>query len=277
MRTEGEFRALLVLLADEEERVVSAASEALLEAGADAVSHLEEASRSPDAHLRGRARLLLEALRWRSVEQEWVEYTALPDDDMDLEQGWLLLSHLTADMDRKALGTFMDAIAGMVRAHMASVGGLQALGEVLFENLGFRGGAYENPEHHYVNSVLERRTGIPISLATLYVLIGRRLQLPVSGVAMPGHYLARYEGSEGPVFVDCYNRGHLYHYGTLSELLATQGPGFEEQFLAPCSPRFTLFRMLNNLEKVYTDLGDQHLLERVRRWRSHLGYESTAN
>jgi regulator of sirC expression with transglutaminase-like and TPR domain len=276
MRTEGEFRALLVLLGDEEERVTSAASEALLDAGANAVSFLEEASRGPDARVRGRARLLLETLRGRSVEQEWATYAALPDDDMDLEQGWLLLSHLSADMDRKALGTFLDAIAGMVRTHMASVGGLQALGEVLFENLGFRGGAYENPEHHYINSVLERRAGIPISLATLYVLIGRRLQLPVSGVAMPGHYVARYDRREGPVFVDCFNRGHLYHYDTLSDLLASRGPGFEEQFLAPCSPRFTLFRMLNNLEKVYTDLGDQHLLERVRVWRSYLGYEGTA-
>lgn len=277
MRTEGEFRALLVLLGDEAERVVSIASEALLEAGEDAVSYLEEASRGPDALVRGRARLLLDEARWRSIDQEWATYAALPDDDMDLEQGWLLLSHLSAAMDRKALGTFMDAIAGMVRAHMASVGGLQALGEVLFENLGFRGGAYENPEHHYVNSVLERRAGIPISLATLYVLIGRRLQLPVSGVAMPGHYLARYEQPEGPVFVDCYNRGHLYHYETLSELLVTRGPGFTERFLAPCSPRFTLFRMLNNLEKVYTDLGDQRLLERVQRWRSLLGYDGATD
>lgn len=274
MRNEREFRALLVLLSDEEERVAAAAWQALLDSRTASLPYLEEASRVADARLRGRARLLLEELRQSSAEERWAKLATAPDSDVDLQQGWLLLSHLGGQVNEQAAGSFLDAIAGMVRAQMASVGGLKAMGEVLFDNLGFRGGQYENPQSHYLTDVLEKRTGVPIALASVYLLIGRRVGLPVSGVSMPGHYLARYERAEGPIFIDCHNRGHLYQYETLADLLNTRGPGFSQRYLAPCTDRFTLFRMLNNLERVYTELDDSRMVERVRRWREYLGLES---
>jgi regulator of sirC expression with transglutaminase-like and TPR domain len=275
MRTEGEFRALLVLLSDEAERVASVAWETLLAEREAAVPYLEEAALSPDPRLRGRARLVLADLRLGALEQQWRAYTALPDDDMDLEPGCLLLSHLTSgDVNDAAVRSFLDATAGLVRAHMVNVGGLQALNEVLFENLGFRGGDFEQPECHYLNSVLERRAGIPISLAAVYVLVGLRAGLPVSGVAMPGHYLTRYDGPEGPVFVDCYNRGRMYQPETLANVLANRGLTRTQQYLAPSSNRFTLFRMMNNLEQLYQQAEDLRMVRTIRRFRAQLRPEA---
>jgi regulator of sirC expression with transglutaminase-like and TPR domain len=271
MRTEGEMRALLVLLADEEERVASVAWDALLHEGAAAIPYVNEAVEALNTRLRGRARRLLDAISIADLEAEWFALARLPDDDLRLEQGCLQLARLTEDPDADVITRFLDATAGMVRAHMVNTRGMQALGEVLFDNMGFRGGDFGDPASHFLTKVIERRTGVPIALAAVYVMVGRQAGLPVAGVAMPGHYLARYDLPTGPVFIDCFHRGRVYDYDTLRQWLTSRGASFSEQYLAPCSDRFTLFRMLNNLERVYTDMDDSRMIGIVERWREGLG------
>lgn len=270
MRTEGEFRALLTLLADESDRVASVAWETLRAEREAAVPYLTGAADAADPRLRGRARLLLEEMRLESFEEKWRTYADRPDEDLDLEQGCLLLARLADEVDVKAVGRFMDAIGGTVRARMQALDGPEALREVLFDNLGFRGGDFSAPENHYVPKVLERRTGIPISLAAVYVLIGRRIGLGVSGVAAPDRFLVRHERVDGPIFVDCYNRGRVYDYQTLVNWMESRGMVQVERYLAPCSTRFTLFRMMNNLDRVYEQNGDARMQALIRRFRDQL-------
>lgn len=267
-RSEAELRALVALLADETERIAAVAWETLLREREAARPYLLEGSGAPDPRVRGRARLLLEEIRQAGLEDDWKTFLTKADDDLDLEAGCLHLARLHGDVDEQAIRSFLDATAGMVRAHRANSSGLNALGEVLFDNLGFRGGDMERPEHHYLSTVLERRIGIPISLATVYVLVGRRAGLPVSGVAAPERYLARFETPGGPVLVDCFNRGQVYPYEALVNVLS--GRGVPQRALAPCSNRFTLYRMLNNLESAYDAAGNERMAGRVRRWRGHV-------
>jgi hypothetical protein len=271
--TEGELRALLVLLADDDERVAAVARERLLAERQAAMPHLLEAAQGADPRVRGRARLLLEELRLSDLEEQWSEYAALPDDDLDLERGCLLLSGLIRDVDGAEIGRFLDAMGGMVRAHLVHVGAAEAMGEVVFDNLGFRGGEYGEPDNYYLATALERRVGIPIVLSVIYVLVGRRLGMPVAGVAAPSHYLARIEQPDGPLFVDCYNRGRTYRQETLVNWLEGRGVSRPEQYLSPCTHRFTLFRMLNNCERVHGETGDVRLADVARRWRELLRAE----
>jgi hypothetical protein len=271
--TEGELRALLVLLADDDERVAAVARERLLAERQDAMPYLLEAAQGADPRVRGRARLLLEELRLSDLEEQWREYVALPDDDLDLERGCLLLSGLVKDVDGAETGRFLDAMGGMVRAHMEHVGAAEAMGEVIFDNLGFRGGEFGEPDNYYLATALERRVGIPIVLSVIYVLVGRRLGMPVAGVAAPSHYLARIERPDGPLFVDCYNRGRTYRQETLVNWLEGRGVSRPEQYLSPCTHRFTLFRMLNNCERVHGETGDVRLADVARRWRELLRAE----
>lgn len=271
MRTEGEFRALVSLLADEQEGVARTAWDALLESGRDAVPFLEAAFNANDPLLRGRARTLLEEMRFQEVEERWVRFSGQGNEAMDLEEGWLLLSALSgADVRERAVTSFLDAVSGTVRAHVPSAGGLQALNETIFDNLGFRGGDLDRPEHHYLPSVLERRRGLPIALAGVYILVGQRAGLPVYGVAMPDHFLALYQMADRPFYVDCFNRGQTYGYDDLRSVLSRRGVASPERLLAPCNTRLILYRMLNNLERLYSVGLHERLAERVRRWRELL-------
>ena len=170
----------------------------------------------------------------------------------------------------RSVASFLDAVAGSVRAHMPAVGGLRAMGEVLFDNLRFRAGDLHNPEHHFLPGVLERRRGIPIALAAVYILVGRRVGLPVYGVAMPDHFLALYAEADQPAYVDCFNQGQVYRYETLSRILTRRGVTVPDRVLAPCTTRVILFRMLNNLERLYTAAGQERMVGRVQRWRELL-------
>jgi len=271
MRTEGELRALVSLLADEHEGVARTAWDALLEAGPAGVPFLEAAFDAPEPRLRGRARSLLEELRFQEVEARWVGLCGRQDGEVDLEEGCLLLAAISGtEVRKRTVSSFLDAVSGTVRAQMPVVGGLQAMCDILFENLRFRGGDFDNPEHHYLPSVVERRRGLPIALAAVFILVGRRAGLPVHGVAVPDHFLALYEQADQPAYIDCYNRGQIYRHDALRRLLGRRGVAGPDRLLAPCTTRLILYRMLNNLDRLYTGLQQERLAERARRWRELL-------
>lgn len=262
---------MVSLLADEQDQVARAAWDALLEAGEAAEPYLQEVFDAADIRLRVRARALLEELRLREREERWIEYVKGPREQLDLERGCLLLAGITgAEVKERSVDSFLGAIAGTVRAHMAGLGGLGALREVLFDNLGFRGGRLDDPDNHFLPTVLERRTGVSIALTALYMIVGQRVGLPVFGVAMPEHFLALYLHADEPTYVDCFNRGQVYRREVLQGLLLRRGSQRPEQVLAPCSNRFILYRMLNNLDRLYTEKQNRRLAERARRWLGHL-------
>lgn len=270
MRTEGELRALVSLLADEQEGVARVAWDALLQSGPAAVPYLEEAFDAAGALQRGRARLLLDEVLAAEAEEPWRRF-ATADGVLDLERGCLLLARVTgAKVQERVVTGVLDAMAGTVQANLAA-GGLEALELVLFDNMGFRGGEPSNPDHHLLPSVLKGRRGLPITLAAVYIIVGQRVGLPVYGVAMPDHFLALYEQADQRIYIDCFNRGHRYRQPDLLHLLRRRGIAAPDQVLAPCSNRFMLFRMLNNLERLYAEQSNHRMAQRVQRWRDHLG------
>ena len=141
-----------------------------------------------------------------------------------------------------------------------------ALNEFLFGELGFTGNveAYYDPRNSYLNEVIDRRIGIPISLSILYIELGRRIGLPLEGVSFPGHFLVRLRLRGGVLVLDPFSGGTPQSEDDLRERLArvvpkaaTGGVPIEalplEQFLEPASHRQILARMLRNLKTIYRD------------------------
>ena len=133
----------------------------------------------------------------------------------------------------------------------------------LFEECGFRGNRqeYYDPRNSFLNDVLERRTGIPISLSVVAIEVGRRLGVRLEGVGFPGHFLVRAAGSRDAALLDCFQGGTevdeddlLSRLRTLSE--SSGGPEFAQvpaQFLEPTPMPAILARMLRNLLRIYQE------------------------
>ncbi len=154
-----------------------------------------------------------------------------------------------------------------------SFGEIRALNRILFRELGFRGNEedYYDPQNSFLHKVIERRTGIPISLSVLYIEVARRMNVQIDGVSFPGHFLVRYDRDDGSVIIDPYRMGLTLDVDDLERMLKrAAGPDAElsGEMLAPASKRDILLRMLTNLAQLYRKRGDVsgsiEVLERMR-------------
>jgi regulator of sirC expression with transglutaminase-like and TPR domain len=135
---------------------------------------------------------------------------------------------------------------------------ITALNQVLFEEEGFRGNAedYYDPRNSFLNDVLDRKLGIPITLAVVYMEVARRVGFPLVGVGMPGHFLLKHYDVEGrEVLIDPFNRGGILTakdcQRCLDEIYGGGQMPLQPEFLVAVSRRQVLVRMLNNLKSIY--------------------------
>lgn len=257
--TAGQIKALIVLLGDEDQQTAQVARENLLREGEAARPHLEEAREAPDPRVRGRVRAVLEELRLERLRQRLARYAAAPDDQLDLEEGALLLAEYEyPELDHASVRSQLDGLADQARHQMAGaetpIAQATVLSQHLFHRLGFRGdiGQYYHPDNSFLNRVIERRIGIPITLSLLFILVGRRLGLNVQGVAMPGHFIVQLSAADGPRYLDPFNQGQLLTRSDCVAFLLNNGFGFQDSYLNPASVRRILIRMLTNLVQLYT-------------------------
>jgi regulator of sirC expression with transglutaminase-like and TPR domain len=133
---------------------------------------------------------------------------------------------------------------------------IAALNEHLFQQLGFRGNPenYYDPKNSFLNEVLDRRTGIPITLSAVYLEVARRIGFPLHGVGMPGHFLVKYEGRDEEIVVDPFGGGRILSNPDYQRILDRIYGGklcFERGMLATLGTRQILARMLTNLKAIY--------------------------
>lgn len=194
-------------------------------------------------------------------------FAALVGQDIEDERIDLVRTALTIarteypDLDIEKYVGCVDALARRVGARIPDEGDagqtIAALNHVLFEEEGFRGNRenYYDPRNSFLNDVLERKLGIPISLAVVYMEVARRVGFPLFGVGMPGHFLLKHYDVDGrQVLIDCFEGGHILSdrdcQQRLDEIYSGQLP-LQPDFLMAVSRRQILTRVLNNLKTVY--------------------------
>lgn len=132
-----------------------------------------------------------------------------------------------------------------------------AIDHELFTVRGFRGNSsdYNDPENSYLDRVIERRTGIPITLSLVYMEVAARVGLRCDGIGYPGHFIVRCGGEDEPLYVDPFNQGVRLDREELIANLRGQrlGGASAESFLAALTRRQVLQRMLRNLHMVFRE------------------------
>ncbi len=206
---------------------------------------------------------------------DWSELGAFDDDALPLLGTALLIARDEyPDLDPRCCHQALDEHAEAIQARLDpgadATTRLLAVNRFLFEELGYAGNHddYDDPRNSYLNEVLDRRLGIPLSLALVQIEVARRLDLRLDGISFPGHFLVRMPLPGGILVVDPFNKGRPL---AASELRERARPYLNDvepddrqllEILSPASHRAILVRMLRNLKGLYANQSDWARLSR---------------
>lgn len=196
-----------------------------------------------------------------TIKRTFSQGLATEESQINLAQSAMLLSQFLGEPFDispylKLLDEMAESVRGPILAAETDWETIQVLNHYLFDELNFFGNSldYYHPHNSFLNRVLDTRTGIPIALSVIYLEIGWRLDLPVWGCGLPGHFVVGYGSVDAPIYIDVYNQGSILSEDdclALGRVPLSQRLSFREEFLKPVDKIAILFRMLLNLKQIY--------------------------
>jgi regulator of sirC expression with transglutaminase-like and TPR domain len=274
-KTKEPLKALLSLLTTEQGANLKLIKEKLVQLGPEVVGQLRQlhatahavqaANDEPERTVMAeRLADVIEEIDGRHLLQAWESWLEQPD----LEEGCLLLSRfaypeLESDVYQGLLDAMAEELRSVVKHERWPDGVIRVINHYLFTEKGFHGNTvhYYDPDNSYLNRVLDRRVGIPITLSAVYLLLIRRLDLSIVGIGMPSHFLVQCEVPGHDLFIDPFNGGQLLTKAECATFLINSGYGFKEQYLQPATDQEMLVRMMRNLIYIY---GERQESRKVR-------------
>jgi regulator of sirC expression with transglutaminase-like and TPR domain len=157
----------------------------------------------------------------------------------------------------RKIDTFAARADVLIGVDRSPVNVIEGINEVLYVQEGLRGNSddYYDPRNSYLNEVLDRRLGIPISLSVLYMEVAKRINFPIQGIGIPGHFLVKHVTNDRDIIIDAFDLGRILTLNDCQELLDKIHKGTIEvnaSLLQPMGKRTILTRMLYNLKGIYT-------------------------
>jgi regulator of sirC expression with transglutaminase-like and TPR domain len=187
---------------------------------------------------------------------------AREDDSIPLAAAALAIARMEyPDLNAEPYLARLDEMAQQVRSrlrkHPTARESIALLNQVLFQEAGLRGNRedFYDPRNSFLNDVLDRKVGIPITLSVVYMEVARQVGFPVAGVGMPGHFLLKhYDVVASEIFIDAFDRGNILSREDCQQRLDEVYGGqvdMRGEYLQPVTHREILGRMLNNLRQIY--------------------------
>ena len=201
-----------------------------------------------------------------SARQLFAQEARQPERDLDLARAALLVAKeqypgLAVEQYLARLDQLAEEVKDRLADETAPLVVLEELTRTLYQRHSFRGNrdAYYDPRNSFLNDVLDRRLGIPLTLGIVLLEVGWRLRLPLEGVNFPHHFLVRFQGDAMALLIDPFDAGRARYEGQAQELMDRVYGGkvrVQESFLRRASKRDILVRLLNNLKGVFLNSGD---------------------
>ena len=250
--------ALISLLTDEDPEIFKTIRDEIMSHGSGVRTWLAPYALDEDPLLRRRTKEIVTYFDRSDSDTLFHAFCINNGENLDLEEGcWLLAQTVYTDINVSAYRAILDDFAHelMLKLDFGSEpeGIVAGINQHLFKNCGFAGNEddYYDQENSYLNRVIDRHTGNPISMCMLYMTVCRRLGLPITGIGLPGHFLCRYQNPRQELYIDAFNRGRVLTKTDCMKYLKQAGYEFHENFLTPASSRRILLRMCSNLHQVY--------------------------
>ena len=191
----------------------------------------------------------------------------LPDDRIDLAKAALLISRTEyPHLDESFYLGRLEDMAARLKPRIAGKTSpevvIKEINRLLFEEEEFRGNThnYLDPRNSFLNQVLERKLGIPITLSLVYMQVGRKAGLHIQGIGLPGHFITALCDDRCKILIDPFNQGKILSEEECRQMVMSRyggERGFETRFLDPAGPKHILARMLRNLKAIYRHMDEE--------------------
>jgi len=271
--SESRKAALVNLLADDDPAVYHKIRQKILSFGPSAAEWLRPHTSSREPALRRRTQELVLKFDRQTADNSFLGFCLKQGQELDVEQGaWLLAQTQYPDINVEGYRALLDSYTADLGERVAQAGSseaaLECVNNYLFDELGFFGNEenYYDPDNSYLNRVMDRRTGNPINLCLVYMLVARRLKLPVTGIGLPGHFICRFQSSAKEIYIDAFNKGKLLSKADCIQYLLQGNYSVRDDYLSPVTPRRMLLRVCGNLHQIYLHLDQSEAATRVQRY-----------
>lgn len=275
--TEDQFKSLCSLLEDQSGKTFSALSrnfKALIRQEPKWRQWLEM-----NGHLSAnfKIRQLLDEIQWEDLEIAVKNLMAEGIESLDLEEGLYILSNFSDHVTRYSISAPLDRwakeLSDLIHGIRESESLIKVFNQYVFEQLGFHGNHtnYYDPGNSYLHKVLQTKSGIPISLSAVCLLLAKRVEwhakpLPLAGVGLPLHFIVQFRFPEKNVFVDPFNRGKILTRKDCLVFLKNNDIEFKESHLSPVGSHAILCRTITNLLHIYSNLGEEKKRNQLLRY-----------
>ncbi len=282
----SELDSLIRLLADDHEKMQSMVSARLLELGERIVPSLWDARSAVSETVRSRIDDILARLSSEAGEElalsEWRGLVEV-SGEVDLEHGVSILAKLhTPDLSWAPYETMLDQMADELAIRLSGIHDPNDIVEMftkyIFKEQGYKGGQdadYFNADQHYLDRVIQKKSGVPIALSLVCLLLADRLSLPVFGVGLPDHFIVKYQNNETEILFAPFHHGAVITREECEEFVIRRRLRFTDEILAPVTNRYILERMLGNLRRVYLHCHERDKIKVVMQYMKLVTGEHT--
>jgi len=255
---------LLKLLDDENPEIQRILKKAILENSLEFIFRRQHYQEQVDEERRKILQWHFKELHFELVREAFRRIVRENLEDIHLEKAVLVLSYwndptvnipaLTRQLDRMA-----NEIGSLMPLSGHPLGFIDHMNHYLFEKCGFRGNTldYYNPDNSFIDRVLDSRKGIPITLSVLYMLIARRLRMPIIGVPMPAHFIVKFDNGSDEIFFDPFYGGKVYSRQECLGYLNNANVTDPLAILSGCNDHQIVERMMRNIHLVYSSYRDE--------------------
>jgi len=282
----AEIHALIKLVEDPDDHIYSHVKDKILEYGKFAIPYLDEVWNDPNTPALYQSRLegLINQIQFKYIQEGIIEW--ISQDEPDLLEGFVLISRFKyPDLSFEYIDKYLEKIKKDIwlelNPNLTAFEQIKVFNKVFFEIYGFRGNVndYHSPRNSFINTVLESKKGNPLSLSIIYMIVAQRLELPLSGINLPNHFvlgyidkpLSRLTGnskSDVVFYINPYSKGALLMNGDLERFLTELKLPLKDEFLLPCDSTSIILRIINNLINSYNQDKKDEKVKQLKTIRS---------
>lgn len=270
MISESEIKALVQLLDDEDQEVITHVQEKIMSIGTGVIPFLEQEWEGTfNPIIQEKIEDLVHELQFELLKERLLDWKETGGESL-LEGLWILATYQYPDLELEELIKEVEQLYHelwrQLEIEMAPRQQIKIFNDVYFNHFKFRANTknFHAPANSMINAVLETKRGNPISLCAVYLLLAQKIGLPIYGVNLPNLFILTYKMGDEAFYINVFNRGLIFTKEDIDNYLENLQLQKQDLFYEPCSHIDIILRALRNLIVSFEKLGDYHRADEIK-------------